>query len=356
VNELQEVFNRGGLGLILSGDFAQLSPVKAEFCFNATCWKEFQITKLTKIFRQSDPEFLEMLNAARRGDGEKTAELAYAIQDIKFLDIIDSHFEGTTIVAVNKQVDRMNEVRLQELIGQGKRLFEFPTFRWGRQYKEWTGIPDIIQVCESAYVMILANDSPNFTYANGSCGHVVDADIDAGRVYVKLQGRGEDENELEVKVRKVTRKYLEKNVPEGYQPVEKWLSRSEWEKDNREKGIESFGNDEVMYKSYLMQLTQASKDRNGNCKPYFDFLEEKWVTGEVTYTPIRLAYATTVYKSQGLSLDKVQIDYSHEFFGSPSMSYVALSRCRTPNGLTIVGNKKLIEQRTNISSEILDWL
>jgi len=38
------------------------------------------------------------------------------------------------------------------------------------------------------------------------------------------------------------------------------------------------------------------------------------------------------------------------------MSYVALSRCRTPEGLTIVGNARLIEERTNISSEILPWI
>ena len=37
INELQEIYNKGGLGIILSGDFAQLPPVKAEFCFNAKC-------------------------------------------------------------------------------------------------------------------------------------------------------------------------------------------------------------------------------------------------------------------------------------------------------------------------------
>lgn len=113
---------------------------------------------------------------------------------------------------------------------------------------------------------------------------------------------------------------------------------------------------DIMYKNYLIDLTLQHKTKNGICKPYFDFQEEKWVVGEVTYTPVRLAYASTVYKSQGLSLDKVQIDYSHEFLGAPSQSYVALSRVRTPRGLTIVGNRKLIESRTNITSDILPWI
>ena len=155
---------------------------------------------------------------------------------------------------------------------------------------------------------------------------------------------------------------MQKELPEGCQEPQAYLSKKEWletQKDGYEEAGFTWQGDmvDIMYNLYLRSLTEDSKLRNGGpCRPYFDFVEGKWITGEISYTPIRLAYASTVHKSQGLSLDRVQIDYSHPFFGEPSMSYVALSRCRTPQGLTIVGSRKLIEDRTNISSEILDWL
>ena len=353
VNELQEVHNRGGLGLIVSGDFCQLPPVKEEFCFTAKNWSRFQITKLDKIWRQSDPSFLEMLNAARQGDGEKASKLIYEMPDIQIRPMVDSNFDGTTIVPVNRLVDSLNKIRLDELLRAGNRQFEFKSFRWGRQLGEWKQIPESRTVCKGAYVMILANDSPKFTYANGSCGYVMDADIDTGAVYIKL--KDSKEGAEPVKVRKVTRRRYDTHTPEGYQDIEKWLGKTEW------KGLK--GNDwsdnsmaDLMYKNYLLDLTTQHKLKSGNAKPYFDFMEEKWVVGEITYTPIRLAYASTVHKSQGLSLDRVQIDYSHAFFGEPSMSYVALSRVRTPGGLVVVGNRKLIEGRTNITSDILPWI
>src|ERR1700757_2022074 len=63
------------LGLVLTGDFAQLPPVKGRWAFQADCWPQFQahINRLTKVWRQSDPGFLEAVNAARRGDGPATA-------------------------------------------------------------------------------------------------------------------------------------------------------------------------------------------------------------------------------------------------------------------------------------------
>ena len=355
VNELQEVHNRGGLGLIISGDFCQLPPVKGEFAFNARCWKNFKITKLYKIYRQSDPIFLTMLNAARCGDGKFASSLIAEIPEITLTSMVDSHFEGTTIVPLNKYVDSLNKIRLDELIRQGKTVFEFKSYRWGRQLSEWKGIPEVRTVSEDSYIMILANDPGEFTYANGSCGYVEDADIDTGSVYINLISGNQ------VKVRKVTRRCTQKELPLGCEDAGKWLGKGEWLKI-QDNNVDSYLNEspkdwqDLQYKCYLQNLTRENKLQNGPSQPYFDFLEEKWVVGEIAYTPIRLAYASTVHKSQGLSLDRVQIDYSHPFFGEPSMSYVSLSRVRTPAGLYIVGSRKLIEERTNITSEILPWI
>lgn len=240
VNELQEVHNRGGLGLILSGDFAQLKCVDGEFCFTAKNWDRFKVTKLDKIWRQSDPQFLEMLNAARGGDGEKASKLIYEMPDITVRSMVDSNFDGTTIVPVNKLVDSLNKIRLDALLRKGNTQFEFKSFRWGRQLGEWKQVPESIVVCKNAYVMILANDSPKFTYANGSCGHVVDADLDQGAVYVRLKDKPEGTEP--VKVRKVTRRRYDNQTPEGYEDVDKWLGKKEWLALNSEWGREGMVN------------------------------------------------------------------------------------------------------------------
>lgn len=65
------------------------------------------------------------------------------------------------------------------------------------------------------------------------------------------------------------------------------------------------------------------------------------VAGTLEYLPIRLAYATTIHKTQGLTLDKVQCRVGDGFMSRLHGGlYTALSRCRTPEGLRIVGTRE----------------
>ena len=91
-------------------------------------------------------------------------------------------------------------------------------------------------------------------------------------------------------------------------------------------------------------------------EPAWDVKNKRWIVGGITYFPLRLAYATTVHKSQGLSLDRVQLDtYSH-FIGAPSMTYVALSRAKSPAGLRIVGTPELLRSRIKTDPQVIRFL
>jgi hypothetical protein len=78
--------------------------------------------------------------------------------------------------------------------------------------------------------------------------------------------------------------------------------------------------------------------------------EDGKIKAEINQYPLRLAWAITVHKSQGMSLDAAQIDLSHSF--EKGMGYVALSRVRSLSGLFLKGfNEKALE----VDEEVIDF-
>jgi hypothetical protein len=78
--------------------------------------------------------------------------------------------------------------------------------------------------------------------------------------------------------------------------------------------------------------------------------EEGKMLAELVQYPLRLAWAITVHKSQGMSLDAVEVDLSRSF--EPGMGYVALSRVRTLDGLRILGMNNMALQ---VHPEVLEF-
>lgn len=78
--------------------------------------------------------------------------------------------------------------------------------------------------------------------------------------------------------------------------------------------------------------------------------EDGKIKAEITQYPLRLAWAITVHKSQGMSLDAAEVDLSRSF--EPGMGYVALSRIRSLSGLSLLG---LNETALKVNEEVLEY-
>lgn len=329
VNEYQDMVD-APMGIVLTGDFAQLPPVKAMFAFEAACWEHFErnTETLTKVYRQDNLRFLDALNAARGGKGNEAVSILKEI-GVRFRPQTINDFKGTTILPKNQQVDNFNFSQLLTIPGTS---FSLEAKHWGDQSSEWKNIPDVLKLKESAYVMILSNDTEGgFSYANGDCGVIQQRDED-GTVWIKLA-----RNELVVPIKPIIR----------YKTVS--------HDDGEKKGLDSSDLPHIFCEKDC-GIDIPGKKHGPWGEHSFNCSRGSFNTGGIKFYPLRLAYATSVHKSQGLTLDNCQIDCRDPFFGDPGMSYVALSRCRTPEGLTIVGTAEKLVERIKVNPKVIRWI
>ena len=309
------------IGLHLIGDFAQLPPVSGKWAFEANCWHRFaeSTERLTKIWRQSQPEFLNALNLTRSGSGDAAAQVLTQA-GLKWNTEVSMNFPGTTILPVNENIDAYN---MSALFARPGEMFEVSSRRWGKQRPEWGpnkkgiwGIPPKSSFKIGAYVMVMANSKRGETpdYANGDCGFIREYDPDKGIFRIDLV-----RSEKTVELGKLVRSVIVTEEPEGW-PIEA----------------------ERLPPGYRAKY---------HCTEMGDY-----VLGQIEYFPVRLAYASSVHRSQGLSLDRVQVDIRHWFFGEPAMEYVALSRCRTLEGLRIVGQPEKFVKHCTVDPKVREWL
>lgn len=313
---------REPLGILLVGDLAQLPPVKGPWVFTADCWEGFAANteRLDKVWRQDGGLFLDALNLLRSGDGHAAAA-TLTRAGARWNTQLDNEFDGTTILPKNDMVNRYNTLALGRVKGAA---FTVTSRRWGMQRKEWGenshthewGIPPRLSLKVGALVMVLAN-APDFSVVNGDTGHI--EGYENGQVTVKLLRTG-----LPTPIASIIRGVEESQKPIGW--------------DDHAPRIDD------------------SEGATWHASPHRRRKSGRYVTGQIEYMPLRLAYASTVHKSQSLTLDRIQVDVRDRFFSQPAMEYVALSRVRTLEGLRIVGSPERFAAHCNIDERTLPWI
>lgn len=279
----------GGIQLILIGDLFQLPPVvdreevrdtyyATDFFFSSPAFTagEFKKIELTRVFRQREQQFIDVLNSIRDGSvGDEHLQLLNTRYDPTHMHSNEHSNSNTqqqiTLATTNKKIDEINLMRLEDLPGSAITYKAAMAGDWDK--KKHKGQEEI-QLKPGAQVMLLVNQDG---YANGTIAEVKKVKSKSVTVYIP------DQDETKV------------------------IEPHFWE-------------------------TFKSRRKNGTII--------KEVVGTFKQLPLKLAWAVTVHKSQGLTFDNVVFDPSRIF--DNGQTYVALSRCTSLAGLTLTNP---IEQR-----------
>ena len=255
----------GGIQLLFSGDMFQLPPVKGDYCFQSKLWEQcqFQIVQFTKNMRQQkDTSFQTLLQSLRIGHCSTTE-----LQQLKSLSNTEftNGITPTRLYSLNIDVDNINQIELQELIKTTHPILKTYSIRFRNKISQAKtliksmNVPESIQLCSNAQVVLTRNLQIESGLVNGSRGVVLEVTDSA--VLVKFQ--------------------------------------------------------------------------NGVIYPitYYDHEDENEIL--FSYIPLRLAYALSIHKCQGMTLDAIEIDLGKSIF-CWGQAYTALSRAKDMASIRII--------------------
>ena len=271
----------GGMQLVFGGDFLQLPCIKGDFCFESKAWTEcrFEIFHLTKIMRQADKRFQTCLNRARFG--EMTDEdFEYITQSDR---ISAMEIKPTRILCQNMDVDEINRAKLEQLPAEEIYKYKYnieynldnyqPRFHgyWFKDVTKLCNAQPKLLLSVGAQVMLLVNMDVKRGLVNGSRG--------------------------------VVTRFLECKT-----------TNSKGEEKIRHVPVVKFGTEEINIHQHAYEVKDGKR-----------------LVGIIFQIPLRLAYAITVHKSQGLTLDSAIINLRGVF--EYGQAYVALSRVKDVKSL-----------------------
>ncbi|HEV7782485.1 MAG TPA: helix-turn-helix domain-containing protein [Chitinophagaceae bacterium] len=274
----------GGVQLLFIGDMFQLPPVikdpewkilsafyNSPYFFDSLVIRENPplYIEFDKIYRQSEEKFIRVLNQVRNNELDQNG---YSILETRYQPTARRTKDDGYIILTthNEQARNTNMLALQDLGGK--------PFKYGARIDDdfpSNAYPaeELLILKEGAQVMFIKNDTAEKgkRYFNGKIGTVTK--LEEEKIFVHC----EDGSEIEV-------------------------AREKWENIR-----------------YSLNKTSQTLEEN--------------VLGSFTQYPLRLAWAITIHKSQGLTFEKVIIDAGEAF--APGQVYVALSRCTSLDGLLL---------------------
>lgn len=290
----------GGVQLLMIGDLQQLAPVVKEedwnlltsyydtaFFFGSHSLKETEyITiELKKVYRQSDTAFVGLLNKIREKEADES--VLEELNKRYLPEFRPREEEGyIRLTTHNYQAQQYNDRQLLSLSG---RAFSFQARVEGTFPESAYPADEMLTVKEGAQIMFIKNDSSGeHRYYNGMIGLVTAV----GKDGIRVKGNGESQDFL--------------------------LETEEW--------------------------TNSKYSLNPQTK---EITEE--VEGTFRQYPIRLAWAITIHKSQGLTFERAIIDANASF--AHGQVYVALSRCKSLQGLVL---SSPLRRESIISDDTID--
>tara|TARA_Y100000782_G_C10189272_1_gene269370 strand:+ start:2206 stop:4401 length:2196 start_codon:yes stop_codon:yes gene_type:complete len=274
----------GGVQVLFIGDLSQLSPVvrydeqplleefyESPFFFSSRVIQQAALTyiELEHVYRQSDQEFVDLLNRMR--------EKELKVEDVELLNrYYRPNFKPNSeealiqITTHNRKADTINANALQDLKGTA---YAYKAIVEDEYPESMFPIPKEMLLKKGAQVMFIKNDpTGERQYFNGKIGKVVHL----------------NEDEIEVA----------------------------FEDEGKTVMVEPYTWENKRFK--LNEETDEIEDV---------------VIGSFKHYPLRLAWAITVHKSQGLTFDKAILDLNDTF--ASGQMYVALSRLRSLDGLVL---------------------
>jgi ATP-dependent DNA helicase PIF1 len=288
----------GGVQIIIIGDFYQLPPINGKMAFHARAFSEckFVNVELHVGLRQVNREHFQFLNRIRNGHLLTSDEVFLKMKSNAWkMSTCDSREKITThIYGTNAEVEEENKNYLRKLEGE---MVEIP-MKLRCRNKLFEKNKKLVKK------KIRVRFDENFK-KNAVVQFALNIDVDKGLC-----------NGRQCIIQKFTKQGL---------PVVSFFS-------DPKRYIVKYHRHVVTSSSTKYSSTKRKHGKEDN---------------EVYFIPLRIAHAMTVHRSQGLTLEKVHVDLSKIF--QPGQTYVALSRCRNMDDLTISNYKS---QCIKINSDV----